>query len=172
RSEDGELARRTQRDLDSKGAGRPPPARLVRSREAQQCRPARAARFVPLTRRDCLRFYVLGQAFAPPTRLGSNAWPDFHTAQATRSSLRARMTSACVGSNPRALIDRYSGPSALLWEAANADRYIWRRSCGLPRLETRRLPVLVPESFGRGSRPLYATTASALLNGMRLNSAP
>jgi len=52
RSEDGDV-RRVNHDTESKGAGRPPPARRVRSREAQQCRPARAARFVPLTRRDC-----------------------------------------------------------------------------------------------------------------------
>jgi hypothetical protein len=53
------------------------------------------------------RFYVASQpiftvigAFCP-TRAASNGWPDFHTAKAIRSSLRAITTSAAVVGRPR-----------------------------------------------------------------------
>ena len=52
RGEDGAVARERHRSA-GKGAGRLRLARLVRRREAQECRPAREARFVPLTRGDC-----------------------------------------------------------------------------------------------------------------------
>ena len=52
-SDEDPVDRRERDNVAGKGEGRSLPARLVRSREAQQCRPARAARVVLLTRGDC-----------------------------------------------------------------------------------------------------------------------
>ena len=88
--------------------------------ERRACGRARTRALRELTRGRCLsatsaaRFYVFRQAIGGCSLSGSKGVVPFHTAKATRNSLRARMTKACVGAKPRVLMDWYSGLRALL----------------------------------------------------------